>query len=539
MKIIQCTIAVLMSMLSLNIMAESVLGNSKTKMQSASISSVISIPDYTENTKSITTDIVFFYTDSAVDKAGGVDGLYDYIERSVAEANEYMSLNNVSITRRVSAVVKYDGVSDESTDNVNNLYEYVRSNKSSLERKYSSSHYVLLVGSMPNGLAGKAPISSNVSVITQFNGGGLEYDTLAHELGHNDGLVHEVNGDEGFETTGGAECGDESSLMSDNSANRKSNFLSSPDVINTETGESCGEVDVQDVRNYYYEAVENDRFNASDISFSEHLEPKPKSGVVQYTLMSESYSETDGTISIIVEWSGVNDLDSSVEVYTRSLSATRDDYAFTNERINLNSSSGSVVIDVAIINDDLVENVETLEIGLRHNIGVELTDEPSEVSIVSEDVLPKGDVQLSGSISITEGGSDVIVVSRVGGSSGQIVATLTVTNGTASDDDYSIETLEIVFEDGELSKDISVSAVDDSVDENDETLTVEITTTEQDVEASGSVTITILDNDTTAPVAPVTPTKPPQKDSGASGGSFGFSVLMIGLIGLIRRRSSI
>jgi hypothetical protein len=392
---------------------------------------------------------------------------------------------------------------------------------------------------MPNGLAGKAPISSNVSVITQFNGGGLEYDTLAHELGHNDGLVHEVNGDEGFETTGGAECGDESSLMSDNSANRKSNFLSSPDVINTETGESCGEVDVQDVRNYYYEAVENDRFNASDISFSEHLEPKPKSGVVQYTLMSESYSETDGTISIIVEWSGVNDLDSSVEVYTRSLSATRDDYAFTNERINLNSSSGSVVIDVAIINDDLVENVETLEIGLRHNIGVELTDEPSEVSIVSEDVLPKGDVQLSGSISITEGGSDVIVVSRVGGSSGQIVATLTVTNGTASDDDYSIETLEIVFEDGELSKDISVSAVDDSVDENDETLTVEITTTEQDVEASGSVTITILDNDTTAPVAPVTPTKPPQKDSGASGGSFGFSVLMIGLIGLIRRRSSI
>jgi len=499
---------------------------------SESVSSAISFPQYTENTREVTTDILFLYTESAIEKVGGIDELYAYIDTSVNEANDYMILNKVSITRRVAAVIPFDGEVNESTDGLGFIETYVRQNKATLEAKYGASYYVLIVGDMPDNKAGAATVNGGSIVMTYFDGGGAENDTLAHELGHNDGLVHTATGAENFNTTGGFACGKEASLMSIDGANRTSNFLSSPEVMNTETGDACGVLGTADVRQYYFNAVENNRFVPNDFSFRNYVPPKEKTGVVSYVVANDTYDETIGSISVIVNWSGVTDLDSSVELYARSITAGRVDFNFDNDRIIIDAASGSVVVDVVINDDELVEDVEKFELGLRHNVGVTLVDSPMEISLVSDDILPKGDIQVSGTLSITEGSSSSLVVTRLGGSSGELVGSLVVTNGTASDNDYTIQSVEFTFLDGENTKEILINAVDDTIDESNESLSIGVATNEQNSSASGSVAVTIVDNDTT----PVAPRPEAPSSNGGGGGSVGISALLLAFVAIFRRK---
>ncbi len=215
-------------LLSFDSVASTTVNNVSAETADISTNSNISFPVFETNTKSVKTSILFFYTQSAVAKAGGLDELYEYIEFSVDEANDYMQRNQIAIDRDISAVIPFDGDIVENTDNLGYLTIYTRDNKEALERKYGASYYVLVVGSLPDNLAGTASVGGNVAYITPFDGGGLEYDTLAHEIGHNDGLVHSSDGTESFDTTGGFVCGEESSLMSADSSNRRENFFFFP-----------------------------------------------------------------------------------------------------------------------------------------------------------------------------------------------------------------------------------------------------------------------------------------------------------------------
>jgi len=513
-------------------------GTADLTMNNSSVSDVISIPNYVENTRSITTDILFFYTELAIQKAGGVDELNDYIQKSVLKANLYMSKNKIAIERRVAAVLPYDGMVNENSESIdeilNTFYAYAREEKTVLEPKYKASYYVLVVGNLPDNKAGHANLGGYTSVIMPFEGDGLEEYSLAHELGHSDGLVHTVNGGENFKTTGGSSCGSENSLMHGGGNPSRSDFLSSPDVINTLTGESCGLVGDADVRGYYYDAVENNRFISSDISFRDYVKPRERTGTVTYSLVSESYEESDGVISVMVSWSGVNDTDSSVEVYSRSLTTSDGDYTFENKRLNLDSESGQVVVEIAVNDDNDVEDVEYFEVGLRYQNGVNVGTEPTELSIISDDMLPKGDIEISGTVSLVEGETGTILVTRTGGSRGQISAVVQVVNGTASDADYNVEVLNFTLEDGETSKEILFTAVDDSIDEIDENLVINISTEDQESVASGSISVTIIDND--PPPVVTTPSQPSNGNNSGGGGSFGYSTLLLLLIVFLRNK---
>jgi hypothetical protein len=530
----------LLSLITTSSIAETRFNNEKnsitTNSHSNSNSSVLSIPDFERNTKEITTDILFFYTESAVNRLGNIDEVYSFIDTSVEQANTYMSMNNISLNRRVAAVLPFNVEIEDVTNSIGYLRVYVAANIDLFERKYNASHYVLVTGDLDKGnIKGEADVGGEYSVIVGSYANGREFSTLAHELGHNDGLFHEVTGQENFETSGGFQCGEAYSLMSPVTYNNII-FLSSPEVINTVTGEVCGEAVVADVRSFYYNAVENDRFNATDFNFHNYLKPKDKVGSVLYSLMSETYNENTGIISIIVNWTGVEDFDSSVELYARSITATREDFKFDNKRINIDSSEGSVVVEIELIDDSQIEDVESFEVGLRHNVGVEFLGEPTEINVISEDELPLIDLGVSGVVTITEGESDVIVINRIGDSSRRVVALLTITNDTASGDDYSIETLEVILEAGELSKDVSFSVIDDLLVEDTETFTVGITSDMDRVTASGSILVTIMDNDIAKPVIPDTPVA---TESGESGGGFGLGLLFLSFIALLRRNNKL
>lgn len=520
MKIVNSLAFVLMSCSPSVLMANSSALVSSATVTSGTENSALSIPDFKENTKKITTDVLFFYTSDAVEMAGGIDDLYDYVGRSIVEANDYMANSKVSLERRVSAVIPFPIEIDEVKGGLGSIGQYVADNKAELEAKYSSTYYVLIVGSMPDNNSGLAVLGKNVSMIMPYDGGGLENDTLAHELGHNDGLVHLVTGDENFETMGGFACGNESSLMTSTGANRTSNYLSSPEIINTETGGVCGHAVTADVRSFYYNAVENDRFNSSDFTFHNYLVPKEKNGTVSYSLTGDSFEENSEQISILIQWSGVTDFNSSVEFYAESLTANRDDFSFENSRVDVNSENGSVILTVTLIDDDVVENVESFTVGLRHNVGVNLSDTSSVISVISDDNPPKGHIQLSGDYIATEGGRSTIKLDRVGGAYGEITLSITTVNGTALASDYSISDTSITFADGEITKEIYVDAIDDLLDENNESFTIEVTANEFGVDVDGGVLFTIVDNDD--PVESINP-----ESSSSSGGGMGFAVFIL------------
>jgi hypothetical protein len=451
-----------------------------------------------------------------------------------------MANSNVSIERGIAAVLEFDADIPENTDNLGYLDLYVQENSEELA-KYGASYYVLIVGSLPSNSggdsAGVARLGLSTSYITSFDGGGLEYNTLAHEIGHNDGLVHTVEEEHNFETSGGSTCGEGdnlvASLMSTSSGFRSDHFLSSPSVMHTSTGEGCGVVDTQDVRSYYYEAVETGRLsNPDDLFFSNIVEPVEVNGTVSLRMDSEVFYEDDGTIQGTVIPDGlVGDL-SSVQVFVTSKTAQRGlDFNSDDVRIEFNEGVSEYYFSIDILSDDLVEDEEVFEISLRDAVGVEITSSPVEVTIMSDDLPAKGDVEIDGSAEVVEGESTVLTLLRDGGDYGELTVHLIISGDVVEGQDYFISEHTVVFADGEMSKEVEVVALDNDEVDGDRELTITLETNDVDSNVSGQFIVSISDND-----EELKPTPEPTPETGSSGGgSFGFVTLLLSLMVFIRR----
>ena len=102
-------------------------------------------------------------------------------------------------------------------------------------------------------------------------------------------------------------------------------------------------------------------------------------------------------------------------------------------------------------------------------------------------------------LSIDEGDSGSITISRTGGLESSQVLTLTSTDGSASSEDYSSISQTVSFSAGESSKSITLSTSEDNLDENDETILLTLSASSTDAVpaqiSDGSATITIVDDD--------------------------------------------
>ncbi|WJG08747.1 Calx-beta domain-containing protein [Aliiglaciecola sp. LCG003] len=519
--------------LSTDLYANTTNSNSSSVMAESTPTPILSFPNFEANTKQVKTNIVFFYTDAALSRLGGIDKLNDYINLAVENANLYTSTNNISLERSISAVIPYPEELDESKISIAEAALYVRENLASLTQEYNATYYAVIVGSIPDNVVGIASQGGSVSYFTPNYLDGIEYSTLGHMLGHNDGLVHEVTGNEGYDTMGGSDCGTVSSLMSPQVRNRTEYLLSSPQTMNNLTAENCGDPDTADVRSYYFNAVENDLFINAQGPFSNYVAPIASSGQITYSLAADSFDENSGSISVMVNWAEVSDPASFVELYVRPLTADENDYQFENQRIALTTASGSEVYEITLTDDNEIEEVESIEVGFRYPVGVSIGSEPREIFIVSEDSLYKGDVTISGNIVITEGQSKTLTLERTGGANGELRISFTAYNDTATNSDYTISEPQFVFSDGERTKDVVITAIDDSIDENDEAFSISISSTDKDSTVSGSVEITIVDNDDTPPASVKLP-----ESSGSGGGSMGISAFLLGLVALLRRQKN-
>ena len=178
---------------------------------------------------------------------------------------------------------------------------------------------------------------------------------------------------------------------------------------------------------------------------------------------------------------------------------------------------------VALIDDSLDEGDETFALSVSSALGrVVVMDGTATGTIVEDDILPR--LSVAGG-SGTEGGALDFVISASAASVSTMQVNYQTSDGTAvSGQDYQAAQGTLTFAPGELSRTVSVSTLDDALDESTEKFTLTLSSPTNAKLAVARADSTILDNDV-----------PPQLSvadaSGDEGSALGFVVSLSSLSG--------
>jgi Ca2+-binding RTX toxin-like protein len=143
-----------------------------------------------------------------------------------------------------------------------------------------------------------------------------------------------------------------------------------------------------------------------------------------------------------------------------------------------------------------------------YEVVIHAEDSEGQVDVIrrhlfaDDDVLPDDDVQLAfgnTQFSVKEDGTPVaaVTVTRTGTSNGEVGATVTLTDGIASAADYNNAPIVVSFPDDQMSQNVQVPIIDDSLAESHETinLTLGNPTGGATIKAQNTAVLTIVDND--------------------------------------------
>jgi hypothetical protein len=175
-----------------------------------------------------------------------------------------------------------------------------------------------------------------------------------------------------------------------------------------------------------------------------------------------------------------------------------DDYTGTGGTLSFAPDDGTETISVPITNDLLDELGETLSITLSHPISAELgTPYTATLTIVDDDPQPTVQFQ-SASYGVNEVTSPALLTATLSAPSGlTVTVSYDMSGGTATaNEDFADEIGSITFAPGDTTQAVGVRIVDDVYDEDDETLSVGLTSASHaTVVAPSTATVTIADDD--------------------------------------------
>ncbi len=137
-----------------------------------------------------------------------------------------------------------------------------------------------------------------------------------------------------------------------------------------------------------------------------------------------------------------------------------------------------------------------------HEVVIHAKNSEGEVDVIRRNLFADDYVQLAFSnsqFSVKEDGTPVaaVTVTRTGRSKGEVGATLTLSNGTASAADYNNAPIAVKFAENQMSQTIAIPIIDDTLAESAETinLTLENPTGGATIKTENTAILTIIDND--------------------------------------------
>ena len=189
------------------------------------------------------------------------------------------------------------------------------------------------------------------------------------------------------------------------------------------------------------------------------------------------------TVSVDKEF----EVDQTITLAARGTAASSD-YSLSPTSLTLDAGDTSVTATVTAVDDSVIEESdETVVVTASHGGG---TVGSATVTIEDNDTATWS--VTAGPAKVAEGAASTVTVSV--GKEFEVDQTITLAaRGTAASSDYSLSPTSLTLDAGDTSVTATVTAVDDSDEESDETVVV---TASHGGGAVGSATVTIEDNDT-------------------------------------------
>ncbi|APG64219.1 hypothetical protein LPB136_02035 [Tenacibaculum todarodis] len=205
---------------------------------------------------------------------------------------------------------------------------------------------------------------------------------------------------------------------------------------------------------------------------------------------------TDPTAEIPVTLSNPSDEDVDVTVTLTAGTAGEEDYVETVLTVTISAGDTQGVVNLGIVDDNIDEATESLTaVGTADNA---TTSSPATVTIL-DDPTDTPTIEL-GDVTVTEGTDPTaeIPVTLSNPSDEDVEVTVTLTAGTAGEEDYVETVLTVTISAGDTQGVVNLGIVDDNIDEATESLTA--VGTADNATTSSPATVTILDDPTDTPV---------------------------------------
>ncbi|HZN96032.1 MAG TPA: Calx-beta domain-containing protein, partial [Myxococcales bacterium] len=227
---------------------------------------------------------------------------------------------------------------------------------------------------------------------------------------------------------------------------------------------------------------------------------------VSFSASTQSADESDGAVQLAVALSAASGRDVTVSYGVNGGTATGGgvDYTLASGTLTIPAGQTSGSISLTVVEDTAVEGGETVSLALSNPVNAALGNVAGmALQIVDNDGLPLVGFAASTSSSLENGGVASVMVTLSATSSQNVQVSYTVTGGTAArGTDYNLADGTVIFTPGQTSRPIAINVLGDSVDEDDETIVITLSTPVNAALGSRTVhTFSITDDDVSPIVA--------------------------------------
>lgn len=288
----------------------------------------------------------------------------------------------------------------------------------------------------------------------------------------------------------------------DISATAGSDYSAASGTLNFASGELSKTVTVSVLNDSTYEHPETFAVNLSGATGGVTIADSQGIGTITdndiaptFGISDVSVSEADGTMTFTVTKTGSTAVSSTVDYATADGTALAgSDYTATSGTLTFAAGEASKTVTVNITNDSVFENNETLTLNLSNATDATITTAQATGTIVNDDSAPTFSVD---DVSFNENaGTMTFTVTKTGATAFASSVNYATADGSATaGSDYAATSGTLNFAPGETSKTVTVTILDDSVYEGNETINLNLS-------AAGGATIsdsqgvgTITDNE--------------------------------------------
>jgi len=275
-----------------------------------------------------------------------------------------------------------------------------------------------------------------------------------------------------------------------------------------EPGTKSQRIDIHPLTDQLYEGDETiiltiyDTINAinGDIFEStitiKDLNPIPE---VFWSIQERSISEDVGNINISASLNSLSELDVIIPLLIEgTASGQGNDYTFSNDQIIISGGKLNTSIPVTIIDDEMYEYTETVILTMQSPQNAILNNNNTySLNIKDNDIKPYVSWQIDES-SISESSNSVQITVCLNIISGKDSIIPVIASGSATDEDYILDTNQIIISAGSKTAKMQVQIIDDDKLEKNETIILQINSPINANLNEDSITyhnINILDND--------------------------------------------